>query len=709
MVMLMKRAVRTRRRRRLILHVSLWLGAVLVLYIPILWMVVRSRGAAPVAPTSPVALREAPQQKAPLTPAAPTQRAPEPPRATEPPPPAQPAASSATKPQPPPPAPPPSSPPVAVVRPEVPRHHAHIRIAMLAYHGNPMGPFEDDLLKNHVDLVIPDPINLKHVSAVAPQTPQLVYTNTSSLYTDLLLDWLTFADAAGASREEAFYHAKRPVKFRGDSPSSRPVTWFWRVYRGGTSLTEATNLVRPKSSASLAFGAPGESVCLGHPDRFREVNFELASGAGAGWSAAAEYPAAVDAEGRPTAWKALKLLSDTTAGLTRSGQVAFDPPADWKAAALGKGDHLYYVRFRTTAGGTAPAARSVLGRDYVGAGGKAEGVVPVFDTAADANGDGYLDDAEYARRAAGKDARFVHESRMPCATYGQMRPAANPSSAEFRKWAVDYHVRKAKQEPLAAGFFMDNSAGKPFVEAADVREPLADYAKDYGGLLAEISKAVAPRWVMGNSAGGPTYSDIVIRQNPAYLEEFAIRPLQHNFMQFEDLAATVARRARLTSPSPLGVLDGFPAGGDPTDPRTQLATLAEYYLLADPDSTFLMFFGGHEPATTWRRHWAPAAAYDVGRPTAPWSRLVEADDPSHAGMKYRVYRRTYERALVLFKPLSHKPGDWKVRPTLGDDTATTHDLGGSYRPLRADGTLGEAVTRVSLRNGEGAILIKGQP
>jgi hypothetical protein len=697
----MNRAPRSRRSRRLLLHIGAWVGATLILYVPIAWLVVRSLGAAPARPASPVAVREAPPVT-PDPPVAPPPRAPEKPRATEAAPPASP---PVTKPQPPP-SPSSPSPPVAVVRPEVPRHHAHIRIAMLAYHGNPMGPFEDDLLRNHVDLVIPDAINLKHVSEVAPRTPQLLYTNTSSLYSDLLLDWLTFADAAGASREEAFYHASRPVKFRGDSPSSRPVTWFWRVYRGGESLTEATHLVRPQSAARLAFGAAGEAVYLGHPDRFREVNFDLASGAAAGWSATAEYPSAVDAVGRPAGWTALTLLSDTTAGLANGGQIVFDPPADWKPATLGKEHRLYYVRFRTTAGGTAPAARTVLGRDYVGAAGRPEGLVPVFDAAADANGDGYLDDAEYARRAPGRDARFVHEARMPCATYGQMRPAANPSSAAFRKWAVDYHVRLAKREPLAAGFFMDNSAGKPFVEAADVREPLADYAKDYGGLLAEISKAVAPRWVMGNSAGGPAHADTVVRQNPAYLEEFALRPLSHNYLQFEDLAATVERRARLTAPSPLGVLDGYPAGGDPTDARTQLATLAEYYLLADPDSTFLMFFGGHEPATTWRRHWAPAAAYDVGKPTGPWSRLVEGDDPANPVMKYRVYRRTYERAVVLFKPLSHKPGDWKVRPTTGDDTATTHELGEAWRPLRADGTPGEAVPRVRLRNGEGAILVK---
>ena len=58
------------------------------------------------------------------------------------------------------------------------------------------------------------------------------------------------------------------------------------------------------------------------------------------------------------------------------------------------------------------------------------------------------------------------------------------------------------------------------------------------------------------------------------------------------LAALVAARTALRQPAPYAVLDSLPTGGDPTDPRTELATLAEYYLLADPNNTFLDFFGG---------------------------------------------------------------------------------------------------------------------
>ena len=53
-----------------------------------------------------------------------------------------------------------------------------------------------------------------------------------------------------------------------------------------------------------------------------------------------------------------------------------------------------------------------------------------------------------------------------------------------------------------------------------------------------------------------------------------------------------------------------------TDARTQIAELAEYYLVADPKKTMIMFNGGYEPATGWNRHWTDAVNYNIGQPWA---------------------------------------------------------------------------------------------
>ena len=71
--------------------------------------------------------------------------------------------------------------------PVIPQHYSWVRTAELAYYGNPMGSFEDNLLANSVDLVVPNAAFLQHIASVSPSTPRLIYTNTTNLYQNLLL------------------------------------------------------------------------------------------------------------------------------------------------------------------------------------------------------------------------------------------------------------------------------------------------------------------------------------------------------------------------------------------------------------------------------------------------------------------------------------------------------------------------------------------
>jgi hypothetical protein len=591
----------------------------------------------------------------------------------------------------------------SVARPNIPRHYSHIRIAQLAYNGTPFGALEDELLRDSIDLVVSSTTNLSRINQSAPNSARMLYSNVSNIYEDRVTDWLSFADARGLDRESAFYHAANAMPFTGDSASSKPVNWFWSVERDGGSWKNFTSEARGTVAGAVEFGAVGSSMYLGYPDRFREINVHLLRGASGGWSSVLEYATAVDANGKPTAWAALPLLSDGTAGLTRSGQVLFDPPSNWKPASVDGSARLYFVRYRTTANGTTPQADGILGRDYVNARGTTSGVIPAFDSSADLNRDGYLNDAEYARRTTGKDARFVSESRMFHGVYGQMRYTTNPATTGYRDWISDYHARLLQAQPLATGLFMDNSAGTlPFTSGTTV-ENTASYANDFGAALNAVARKIAPKWVLVNTAGGNTSAEPTIRRVQGYFEEFLIRPMFHNYNQFENLANTVANRMSMRSPAPYAVLDSHPMGGSSTDPRTQMATLAYYYLIQDPISTFLNFYGGYEPSTSWSRHWVDAVSYDVGQPVGTWSQFASGTDPANSALKYRVYRREYTNALVLYKPLSAAPN---VKGTLNDNTATVHTLNGSYRVLQPNGTLGSVVTSVSLRNGEGAILIK---
>lgn len=590
----------------------------------------------------------------------------------------------------------------ALPLPIIPQHSPNIRLTDLAYNnGNPqLAPSDIPLLQNSVDLVVQGGTYASQINAVAPNTPQLFYTNVSSLYKSSLLDWLTYADAHGYSREEAFYHVTQATPYSGSGGSTQPVDWFWGVYSGGSTPSDRTWQAHA-GSGGVTFPPVGQSVSIGYPDRFREININLTSPASAGWSGVLEYATAVDSSGNPTSWAPLTTLTDTTAGLTQSGQITFDPPADWKTASVGGSPLLYYVRIRTVTSGTAPVANTILGADYTNSNGTTSGVIPAFDWAADTDHDGYLNNAEFANRAAGMNARFAYQSRL--FSYGPMRFATNPGDAAFRSWAVNYDVRYLNSNPLAAGLFMDNSGGNAPATAGSVVEPVGSYATDYATLLYEIGRAIAPKWILANTAGGGSNANPTIQRVQGYFEEFEIRALAHNYQQFESVAASVANRTTMAPPGSYAVLDSNPQGGAPTDPRTELATLAYYYLLANPNTTFLDYDGGYDPSGPWSQHWFPAMVDNIGQPTGSLSLFATGADPANTSLTYRVYQRSFTNGLVLYKPLSYGNG---ITGTLADATATTFALGGTYYPIQADGTLGSPLTSITLRNGEGAVLVK---
>jgi hypothetical protein len=586
--------------------------------------------------------------------------------------------------------------------PAVPRHYDWIRLANLAYYGTPIDSFTQSLLAHSVDLVIPNVSFLGTVAKTAPTTPQLIYTNVSNIYLDLLSDWLSYADKHGLNRESAFYHVTAATPLAGLSASAVPVNLFWGVYKTASGkVTDLTSDARIATEKPFALPTAGGTLSIGNLEKFREINLTLQSAAGAGYAGVWEYASAVDSAGWPTAWTTLKTIADTTAGGRTSGRVTFDPPKDWKPATVGGSVPLYFVRFRATGSGTPPVGLTVLGRDYTNFRNQS-GTIPAFDNRADVDHDGYLNDAEYAKRRPGFDARFVYESRLTYPNYGPQRYATNVSDPGFRAWAADYQVRAAAANPLAAGFFVDNSIGRLAVDPSRVAESLVNYTADYGSLLGRVDAALGSKWLLANTSGAGTSAEPIARAGVSTLEEFALRPATANFVQFEDLAATLAYRRQLSGGKAYEVLDSLP-GANPTDPRTLSTTLAMYYLLADPNLSMLMLNGGNEPNTDWRRHWTDAITYDVGKPLSAFTLAATGVDPANTTLQYKVYQRQYQNALVLYKPLSYTRG---VTGTTADNTATTINLGGVYRVVNADGSLGPPVTSVRLRNGEGMVLSK---
>jgi hypothetical protein len=196
---------------------------------------------------------------------------------------------------------------------------------------------------------------------------------------------------------------------------------------GGLALpNQAANAYGDAKSSSsaftidLPFGAKaGDALYLGLPAPFTEATFNLGTPAAGTWAGAWEY-------WNGASWAALT-LSDGTAGMRQSGTLSFAPPADWKHTLVSDYE-LYWIRLRCTVAGTSPVATAAIDyaetytwsgvpavrhQKYPVAGGTMQ-VVPGWNPANDRNGDGFVDDTEFADLAdPGATARLKYRARVP--------------------------------------------------------------------------------------------------------------------------------------------------------------------------------------------------------------------------------------------------------------------------------------------------------
>ncbi len=601
-----------------------------------------------------------------------------------------------------------------------------LKTFQLAFQTSDLSADDMQLLINNVDLAIVTAASTaRHANAAGTKAAITDYRIVTQLPVYNVIDWLAYARQNSLDPELGFFHVSSAYTFNpaltGFSADGYPVRW-WADAQRITALGVRTNLFDHFDANDLLYPHPtwftdnahtvamgaatNDAIFWGYQDPFATIDFVVTTPA-VGWTGVWKYPRLVDSDGVPTGYGTLSLVADTTNGLTQSGQIRFVPPSDWVPALLavgGTGSFVtasyplapptypiggYYVKLQTTAPGSqAPAVSSARAQDYTGQGDTYTSItIPAWDAAADLDGDGYLNDAEYATRASGKDARFQYQSRM--ATYGGANVLwANYTNPAMQAWLADYLVRSAQFSDWADGFFLDNSGVTTLTGVIET----GNYPQGFAQALTRALEAMPP------SDSGPRF--VVLNTGTAggsgYLAGFL--QLRETNLRTNGTWKTFEQVASLASTGP-SIIDAYDPSTDSPSDRDKMAMLAAYYCLAKT-TDYLGVFSVNTTTGPWTPNkWFAAVGVDLGTPLAAKTLFASGVDPSDSGKTYRIYSRRYTLGTAYYKPLSAAsdgtPG------TNADNTATTHEL---LNTLAADGTQTASGKQITLRNGEGLVL-----
>lgn len=135
--------------------------------------------------------------------------------------------------------------------------------------------------------------------------------------------------------------------------------------------------------------------------------------------------------------------------------------------------------------------------------------------------------------------------------------------------------------------------------------------------------------------------------------------------------------------------------------RHDMYSLTSYWMARRSPRTFYAMAPRWQPLASF---WVKAQEADLGRPMGEphvWKEDLGTGD--EIGQSYRVFRRDFERAIVVFRSRV----DWNERNFRSYAAKTPPlPLGGCYELLAADGSHGPPITTVQLALAEGAALMR---
>lgn len=401
-------------------------------------------------------------------------------------------------------------------------------------------------------------------------------------------------------------------------------------------------------------------------------------------------------------------------------------------------------------------------------------LIPGWDPANDADGDGYINPREFSSRANTKaSARFRHQARLIPAGYmwpGTCWHRVNFLDSTFNKLHAQWYLEDWQQQGLS-GAYNDDMAkllgGNQFtvVSGGEVRELAMmagsqqaeyEYAKQLAGFLKQVKSLTDTQWLAANiselnlwhyAPWPPELREVI----DVWLREHYLTPaigLDRLQRYWDSFALAAQQDKSLIMASTKGGLSHY-SPSDPAAWQQDIKTgLALYYLFNVPGQTFYHSWNQsyyYDSGKTKLGNWYQAGvgkniAYqptamlevDIGIPEAApeGAELVVFDDkgkeadsaatniggiplqPSGWFWLQRsgwfsgfpdqgVIARRYSEGLVIYRGIRERnQSDFFSAEPLDIS------LGGVYRPVNFDGSLGPGVSHVSLGGYQGMILKK---
>lgn len=295
----------------------------------------------------------------------------------------------------------------------------------------------------------------------------------------------------------------------------------------------------------------------------------------------------------------------------------------------------------------------------------------------------------------------------------------NPKSTLVRKFLGYYYRKQMTTGNKPDGIFVDfimplryyvpnATTGGKVVEYANrtTTQFESDYRTDITATFADVNTT------MGNDS---PFGDRILIPNIGYLyedeaigfaadgilTEFWIQEVQSGGFPYSyDLASRLATAGKFliytqgTSDPMVNSAGNYNSAAD----RHQMFALTNYWIGKQGKYTYYQQKAppGYPLLSSF---WCRAREFDVGSPVDPLY-VVWKTGTDSVGQNYTIYKREYTKALMLNRPM--------VGYTYTDYTTPgpAIDLGGNYKLLHSDCTLGPTITSIKLAMGEAVTLMK---